>query len=546
MTANRSRPAGNRAATQSLEATNQIVPTRSDQIAASAPEGLLSREEPPVVAESDRPKYEPTTEERLSLAAAIAKPRRRVGLIDPSNVKRGECDLGQAVVDDLPFFVEVSPLVLALDFDGADAIERAGSVFRRLLDLGLTPVVCASSDRQRRHVFCRVSDRAATLRYLDISETNQIVRSFIRPPGAMHRSRKSRSVLLIPKSSEEAIERLSGLQRRRELGPTGRRLLNERSIPAGKSASELTYSFAKSAVNARWTAEDFTFVVLESGAPFRNVVGPRIERTDEEQVRDWICNRVWPDAVASVSGSPARATYGLSTLDRQDLAWAASHLSTGRTAASDLRVFTALLTKRIMCGRRVFDMSVREVAQAAGLSNLGTTTRALSRLQHASLVRRHRVSHQFAMTNSDAWELTLDSTGTESFPLELAERVIHAIQHDAFRNCIALGGSTLLIYVQILLNGSIHVEDLVRTLGTSKPRLQRHLKTMSELGLVFRQDNIYTDAYLDLDIVAKELGAHGRAERQASQFALQRRGRDEHQRGWEEARHSGRARKWNT
>lgn len=465
---------------------------------------------------------------RRALARAMSAPRSRAHVLDKNNVKERTTTIEAAAEQDLSYFVEVSPGVLALDLDTEDAPKKAQELAAQLLINGYAPVITDSGREDHRHVLARVplEQRRRILREVGLQADRRAVRTTLRPPGSLHRSGELRSEVLLPTADSDVLARLTGTARIRPLGSQARWLL--KSAPRASSVSDTLFSIALGAANAGWTFEDLVTVLTCQAIPAHALLLDRVERRGYEETMHWLRTYVWTRAVQQIAEAPARRAHE----DPELLGIASAALSRawpGRSGSTDLLVFMAMVRKRLESGRRVFDLSQREICEMAGISGRDTVRRSLERLCDANLIAQvgeRPEDPRIRVRNSASWELTLDQQGEQVLGTAALTRILDDLASDAFRNTIALGGAAGHLYAVLTFLGPTSASHLVTITGMSPRTCRGHLKAMAEAGLVLARDGLFEVGEADLQVAAKELGADGRGEHQQNQFVRQRDARD--------------------
>ncbi|MGH7894025.1 MAG: hypothetical protein ACREQL_05105 [Candidatus Binatia bacterium] len=127
---------------------------------------------------------------RLAFASAIAADGRAM-LYVAGGANEGDrrwITLPEAVRSGRPYFVRVHPAVLAVDADERDAVQRVATLAHRLTAACLRPVIVASGQLGRAHLFCRVGGAEMRAHAVEAATTLGLdARATIRPPLAPHR-----------------------------------------------------------------------------------------------------------------------------------------------------------------------------------------------------------------------------------------------------------------------------------------------------------------------------------------------------------------------
>lgn len=127
---------------------------------------------------------------RLVFAGAIAADGRAM-LYVPGGANNAEgkwIALPAAIRSGRPYLVPVHPRMLATDADGRDAKAKVGTLADLLAAAGLRPVIVASGQSGRRHLFCRTPDTKTHAHFSEAAKALGLdVRQTIRPPLSPHR-----------------------------------------------------------------------------------------------------------------------------------------------------------------------------------------------------------------------------------------------------------------------------------------------------------------------------------------------------------------------
>lgn len=472
----------------------------------------------------------PDRETRLAFARAVA-PRSRAHVLDENNRKVQETTVGRAVEDDLAFYVEVPPEILAFDLDAPSATSDAESIYLRLLMNGYAPVLLASGQQGRRHVFCHVPEQArlAVLALLGIQPRDQRLRSDIRPPLARHRYPGLRSRLVLPETEDDALTRLTGRSRVRALGDRANAVLQKSQV---EDVSASTYSVALGAANAGWSLAELRLALTSPAIPLSAEYARRAARIGERQTTQWLERRVWTSAVKQCAENPPIRTTSAPVGVLRAAAWALGRPWPGRSGPTDFAVFIALLWGWRRSGLRRFHLSEREIMLYAGISSRSTVARALACLQKLRLdglplvqrtceqhaAARMQLAAEFQVNIPDAWENTV--------PEAVLEQIWEVLAHDAFRNTVGLGKTAAVLLIHALSGGLLTSVELAQRTGVTVATVERQMATLKDFGMVVKVGAEWSAAYVDLDRAAKEIHADGRGDQQRVQISRERSARD--------------------
>lgn len=210
-----------------------------------------------------------------------------------------------------------------------------------------------------------------------------------------------------------------------------------------------------------------------------------------------------------------------------------SHSWPGRSGHSDRQVLLAHAQIAGESGKFVYDASIRELSERAGVSKI-TVARANMRLIKAGLLKRidrrmtPRKDYQGPLSFS--FELILNGLppvhkdGTYRIPIPLVWPTIVSRQiltHDAF-SPQGLGISSLVMYQLLLNNGSLSAKQLAERSGKHMNTVYRALNKLQQAGMAIRTGGLWNAIQVDLDEVAKRQGVAGLSERRKHQHYIER------------------------
>ncbi|MGI8434839.1 MAG: winged helix-turn-helix transcriptional regulator [Nocardioidaceae bacterium] len=453
----------------------------------------------------------------MALARAVAASGHSAYLIDADNKVVGHIERDGAVRSGKPFFVMVHEGMLAADFDGPTAEADADRLYLDLRLNGYGPVLVASGQAGRRHVFSRLGKERREGVEANRSTYHYDARRTIRPPLAPHRFGEPTSILA-PVSVEEALLRLEPGWIARTPSDDIRRMI-ERGQPQDKSS--YCFSVAKSLVNAGWTLEEFFLLLETPGRAVSRIYASRVEDRGRGRSRLWIAKEVWPKAVREVEENPARSQVSDRPVRRM-LAGASAMPWHGELDAIVRVVYLALIAKYLKCGWMPFNASERELAELAGVSR-ATVSDRLRRLERAGLVTLvSRGAIRDGARHSSSWQL---QPQYEHDPLVDTSMLDH-LNHPAFSERGGLGKTTQHVFDLLRLTQETTVAYLAQRSGQSRSRVRTALRSLAEHGLATKHGHRWEAAngsLVDLlDEVADRLGCAERPDKQHSLYEVER------------------------
>ena len=485
---------------------------------------------------TDRSARRPSHALLLRLAEAVARPGTDGREITPTNAAGEFLPLHRAVVAAVAYYVEVAEHILAADFDKTDA-EQAASLLAIVLRLrGVPAVRLASGQRGRRHVFAFVprADWMSELKSF-AKQLGADVRSHIRPPLSPHRLQGESEVrvsLLAPNSPQEALRALTTRGLADHISDQMWRKIVSGQGRGYASTSEFVRAAAVAVLNLGWRLEAFMELLTAEGTALAEAYGDRAERRGLDATQEWVRQQIWPGAEKLVRESPAKGRDEAVRLAAMRV-WALSRSWPGRRGPGTQAVLLALIDKASLTGRFEFNASLRELADLSGISGLQTVRRGLAALQDAGVLRdgdpreldrdescpAYRRSSPRRLVWLQEMETFLDQAATDIATEE-------ALAHDVWRNRVGLGKSAQRLYRALTTTPGTPAE-LAGLLGVTVRTVRRQLKSLQLNGLAAcRSDGSWRHVEMDLDVLASEIGAQGRGERQRQKHAQQRAGYD--------------------
>lgn len=125
---------------------------------------------------------------RRRFARALVRPGGNACLLNADNTADRWVPIEEAVRSGRPFFIEGASDLLIVDCDDRDRAPLVHGLADSCRTLGFVPVVVASGQLGRLHLFARVPDEAAHARLTEQAHASGLdVRQSIRPPLCPHR-----------------------------------------------------------------------------------------------------------------------------------------------------------------------------------------------------------------------------------------------------------------------------------------------------------------------------------------------------------------------
>jgi DNA-binding MarR family transcriptional regulator len=212
---------------------------------------------------------------------------------------------------------------------------------------------------------------------------------------------------------------------------------------------------------------------------------------------------------------------------RTAMQWAISHAWRGKTGAIDRAVFIAHCELAEHAGRIEYHASSRDLAERAHVGHR-TATRATHRLKQGGLVQLVKPNIK-GESLANLYKLVGCIMSPLSNPVKSGS-VCNAEKHDAFW-ARGLGKSAGQCF-ELLRRESLTVKELAERTGRTRQTVWRNLKKMSRIAdprtgeiiaIVHRDGNKWrARADVDLDYIARCVGTQGKAERQRTQHARER------------------------
>jgi hypothetical protein len=438
------------------------------------------------------------------------------------------------------YCVEIKPHLMAFDFDQSNGKELAQQMAKRLEALGEGPVFFASGGRGRAHLW-------VAPRYMPFDQIEALGREFkadnrsdtrIRPPLSPHRSGAGMT-LLHPADMAEALARLA---------PTGRARPPKPTEPDRHNSSEPTGPDRK-LKDANAEAKRQT-MLHDVGRPNRSVHIFRVAgfyRSNGLSAAEFIRDvKAHPEGVGHKYFHPrprrdmdrrlaqdySNAQSSRSNADRAgtlreiELAQQAAQNYAWPSRCNALATFATILSKARALGSTEIALSVRDMAELAGISAPTASRHLKILLSHAFL----SVIEQAYGVNATSYKILcpeLKHSLTPPYAPLGCERVFQlgTLSHDAFQRrgswrhvCIYLQGSEAPLTVRELANRSHRSQKAVRNT----------LNRLEALGLAERHD----DGTWSATITDETLTAAADMRQTTGRAKLRRAEHQRHRDGW--------------
>lgn len=493
-------------------------------------------------------------EDRLRLAKGIADPTQRAQYIDEANQACGWASIEEAAHSGRSYMVKAREDILVLDHDDDDLLVES---FIEEYCSDFDWVICWSGMNQHQHGYIVVDDPAEREGLAKSAKDFRIADvqygRWIRPPLAPHRLGKTCSTLK-DINVEEAADRLHRAPR--SLG-LGRKATNALLRPAPETKdgtkrdrSHELWSATVGMVNQGYDPDLMWRLLLDH--PGGDSLRARMDERgwSEAKTRMWWERHVLPAARERVRLRPTvkdpaealRIIYGAR-------GWMEARRWKGTGGAHRKAVLIVLLDLAEEL-RRVHDLgiSVREIAERAGMGHAATATRNLKRLKEIGIIQfvprgeRYEGEHQgptanrytitlpedMTPTEKEAWERGMEAAPTavvqqsESGGVSLNVAVPTLLSHDAFRPG-SLSKNKFHVWEWLSFDTPLTTKQIASQLQYKKPDgVRGHLKALEMMGLAIKTDNGWLRLQGDLDAIAEFNGTVGKGERQCLRHAQER------------------------
>ena len=283
--------------------------------------------------------------------------------------------------------------------------------------------------------------------------------------------------------------------------------LRQGALAPGKTRSEMIQSVALSAVNRRWTREQFQSVMLRRSNKGAAKVFEIFDRKGAEAARAYL-DLSWRKAIAFAQRNPpvsnpdeVRQQVRLMRELVGRVQWS------GRTGSIDLAVLTAHLNIVERLGSLVYGASVRRIALQAGVGR-GTVSKAHKRLaRFLTRLRRER-------TQTSRWKLQVGVSQDSNYPMGGREGVTvtssaqtpdHDVSHQR-----GLGKGCWRTWCALEDRVGTTRSDLAGKLSANPRTTMERLKRLERCGLARCSGSNWYRVERDFEEVAAELGTMGR------------------------------------
>lgn len=443
----------------------------------------------------------PSTEDVRRLAVAIAAVRKKARLIEPDNSTVEFAELHDAVESGRSFLVTVQDDIVAFDFDDPDGNPLIAEVAGEIRAAGSLPVIWNSGRPGHQHILGRVGAEARVRIEVLVAErvgTQRIARRAIRPPLSPHREGWPVS-LVEPDTVNEAALRLRDPELNSPVRMDPSRLSRKMGLllrtgdkPTGDtSPSGVMQSLLIAMVNARWTRHHAFNVLAKSENKGGTALQQRLADEGDRAADRWF-EHCWLRAEAYVRDNPvwrgrpevvealadAKATTDLAEWPGAD----------GQRAKA---VLSAVLDVALSRGSIEVQVSVRQLAEGAGLSKDSVMKKYLPALQNMRLLTKTK-DHQ----GSGGTTYRLNLKAIRSLPLSIhpAGREFFgghlSANHDAFRQGGGLGKSGHAILEALTQSGT--PSEVVERTNIPAPSVRRLLRALEIGGLVSETAGVWT------------------------------------------------------
>jgi hypothetical protein len=472
-----------------------------------------------------------------AFARAIVRPGGNALLLRPDNSRDRWVSIREAVHSGRAFTVEVDQDILAIDADSEELGRAAEALAADLRAAGHHPVLLASGQPGRRHVFVRISDPDVLANFRSRATSQGLdVRTSIRPPLAPHRLGLE-AKLLEPSDPQEA---LPALQTQRRVQPERRRSLKPDMailLALGDrdgrypSRSHMIQALATAAVNAGWSESEFSEALLGPS----NEAGAKVRAMNLWDQKRYI-SRSWEVAKRFVMAHPAvrdraaaqDAIRGIGEMI-QSTKWP------GRGGATELTILKAHIEIALETSKLTYHADVRTLADKAGVV-ASTASRVNWRLVDAGWLKAPQTPQKKG--EAHIWTLAAPNGVLRNTPISSPEVAggLHGNtqdsrggvrtsdaesprpdanrNHDVFRWGGGLGKSTQRVFDGLDPKDPAQVDDLAESLRMSKPIVRRYLRRLEGHDLAEDTDTGWLRGPRSLDEVAAELGMAGRGSQQ--------------------------------
>lgn len=318
-----------------------------------------------------------------ALAKALCDPCQRARYLDRDNRLTSYAFLDVAIWSASAYVITLSPDVLAFDLDHDDDVAKAHSLARKLREDGRPVLIVHSGRPGHMHLWAVVADAASRTHWIERAKARGLnPRRFMRPPGSPHRFGD------IPPLPSDALDFLAGIgaeRRRDDARPSHDYWLQ--TLRTGQcwqrrdtSPSNLLWLIAKGAAQSGWSFADYRQALADEDSAGGVGYRRRVAKSGWERADEWLERHVWRKAVAAAGPVPEGGGPDVALrLAEVDAAITAADWG-GQTGATDRSVLEALLERARAWGVLSPNMSTREIAEVARVTQ-PTASRATQRLR---------------------------------------------------------------------------------------------------------------------------------------------------------------------
>ena len=436
--------------------------------------------------------------------------------------------LAHALGSRRPFFVRLTPAILAVDGDDASTAPLALMTLAvELEQAGEQPVVCASGgELGRGHLFARIEDPVILEAFKARAKALGLdVRQCIRPPMAPHRS-GGHSTLCHPSTVMQALgclaPRVAG--GRKELPPWATALLRtgRTSRRTYRTASEAALAITTAARRCGWSEREIAGALLHP-VHRGGVHLQRIHRERGKGASDRVVGRMVARADQFLRERPAMVNANSPAVRdaRRSVQWlrelAAGMAWSGRGGATDRAVLEQHLEAAHRTGSLDYGLSDRLVAEGANITRravvkvhrrleaagwLTRTSTGVGRTAGTFTVQAPQTALSFTITLRSPPPALRDGSGERE-----GRRTPDAFAWAHRRRC-GLGLSTLRVF-SLLGEQAVEATRLALSLTMRAQQVRRHLLRLEKRGLAARVRGAWIRGDGDLEAVAGELGVAG-------------------------------------
>jgi len=477
-----------------------------------------------------------TTEtQRLALARSVWRAGTPVLFIGVRNESLGwEASLPDAVRSGRAFALEVRKDILALDGDRPDAKRAIDEVARRLAADGIEPVIVASGQPGRFHLFAKVPRRSLCAWYAEVGIEHGLDwrngSQLIRPPLGVHRLGPSCAPTLVsPKRIEWAMQALQAVKKQ-DLPPRIRQLLRAGDVEGvyGTARSGVEQAVLTSMMQRGWTFDD----AIEALSDEQNRAGEKFRDRNRAAGRGARAYLVagWENARQFVRSNPAFCDDKEAVEQIQAVIAAIRERPwPGHAGATDRAVMLGLADIAAKTAQIVVSASNRQLAEMIGRQQHGTVGASLNRLNGKWIRResagRGRNASSYRMLPPPSWSGDAPlTTSAYQGGCEISG-VSNLAAHDAFRHG-GLPKSCARIYEGLAEQVHETPSELAARIVLHVTTIRKNLLRLEAVGMAQR------DAYgrwrrlpvdlARLDEIAEELGTAGKAAAQHVRFDEER------------------------